>query len=96
MNLGLRTPYQYYTDEMRRIPDEGTNWQMWEKEELRRRKNVLFHFMVWSYLFIVMALLAFPFWLATGVDLALAAPLPIAAVSLTLYETYQALGKAGQ
>ncbi len=95
MNLGIRTPYQYYLDEMRRIPDEGTNWEMWEKEDLRKRKSTLLHFMVWSYLFIATAVLSLPFWLATGIDLVLAAPLPIAAVALTLYETYHALGKAG-
>jgi len=92
----LRTPYRYYMDEMRRIHDEGTNREIWDKEVLGYRKNTLFHFMVWSYLFIATSALALPFWLLTGVDILLAAPLPMAVVALTLYETYKALGRVGQ
>ena len=92
MYAKLRTPYQYYRDEMDRIPLDDPGSEAWIRSDLRKRRTLLYQFMIWSYLTLATAVLAFPMWISTGIEQLLGIPLLVGAVSLVLFGSYKEIG----
>jgi hypothetical protein len=92
MTTAFRTPYGYFRDEMDSIPFEGPRMEIWKKDGVRKQRFLLFQFMIWSYLFIASALLALPFWIATGFDIFLGIPLLLGGVALVMFGIYRRTG----
>lgn len=92
MYVKLRTPYQYFRDEMDRIPFDDQGSEAWIRSDLRKRRTFLYQFMIWSYLTLATALLAFPMWISTGIEQVLGVPLLIGAVTLIMFGSYKEVG----
>lgn len=92
MYMKLRTPYQYFRDEMDRIPFDDPGSEVWIRSGLRKRRTFLYQFMIWSYLTLATALLAFPMWISTGIDQVLGIPLLFGVITLIMFGSYKEIG----